>query len=119
TTFGASPGGGAISAADSVVTMTDCVAAGNSAYVGDAVSLWESNLVIFGVTSFTNNDADTDGGAIFAISNSTITVDAVVVESSYGGSSTHEGGSPVNSASISECRFFSNAAKEDGGALHI
>lgn len=71
----ASPDGGAIFAADSVVTMTDCVAAENFADNGGAVFLWQSHLEIFGVTSFTNNDADDDGGAIVAINNSTITVD--------------------------------------------
>lgn len=68
--------GGAISAVDSVVTMTDCVAAGNFADDhGGAVSLQGSRLDIFGLTSFTENNAGQFGGAIRATENSTITVD--------------------------------------------
>lgn len=74
-TIQAAPGGGAISATASVVTMTDCVAAGNVASNGGAVFLKGSRLDISGVTAFTENEADASGGAIFALANSTITVD--------------------------------------------
>eukprot|EP00752_Nemacystus_decipiens_P001402 g1387.t1 len=68
--------GGAISAVDSVVTMTDCVATGNVADVdGGAVSLQRSRLDVLGVTSFANNSARHTGGAIRATGNSSITVD--------------------------------------------
>lgn len=82
----AAPSGGAISASNSIVTMTNCVAAGNVAENGGAVFLKESHLGIFGVTAFTINEADSSGGAIFAIANSTVTVEGEANFSSNSGS---------------------------------
>lgn len=75
-TVEAAPGGGAIHASGSVVTMADCVASGNLADNGGAIFLEESRLGISGATAFVDNEADGSGGAIYAISNSTITVEA-------------------------------------------
>eukprot|EP00903_Cladosiphon_okamuranus_P016354 g15082.t1 len=72
---GSTGSGGAISAVDSVVTMTDCVVTGNVADdYGGAVSLQGSRLDVFGVTAFANNSAKLNGGAIRATGNSNITV---------------------------------------------
>lgn len=74
----ANAGGGAVSATDSMVTVTDCVVTGNVADDGGnggAFWLMASHLGLSGTTAFTDNDADEMGGAIFAIANVTITVE--------------------------------------------
>lgn len=71
----ANPGGGAVSATDSVVTVTDCVVAGNVAENGGAFWLMASHLGLSGMTAFTDNDAEAMGGVIFAVANATITVE--------------------------------------------
>lgn len=56
-------GGGALYASESTVTVTDCVFAGNyAAGNGGAINIRESRLEIRGVTTFTYNVADSDGG---------------------------------------------------------
>lgn len=55
--------GGMLYAADSVVTMTNCVIAGNAAGEdGGAVYLRDSHLEVYGVTTFERNVAGDDGG---------------------------------------------------------
>lgn len=98
-TVEAAPGGGAISASDSVVTMADCVASGNVAENGGAVFLKGSRLAISGATAFSDNEADGSAGAIFAISNSTVTV---------------EGGAEADFSRNSGSRF---ADEGQGGAI--
>lgn len=58
--------GGMLYATESVVTVTDCVIAGNMATEGGAVFLHESHLEIYGVTTFESNLARYDGGETFS-----------------------------------------------------
>lgn len=124
-TIDGAPGGGAITASNSVVTMTDCVATGNLAENGGAVFLEESHLGIFGATAFTANEADGRGGAIFARANSTITVEGEADFSSNSGSDALDEGSGgaidfsvASNLSIPGKATFRGNSVGGGGAVH-
>ena len=101
------PTGGAIVCVGSDPTISRCVFTGNAADRGGAIACWDGASPLITDSTFVDNAAAIDGGAIIARDSSAVLQDCVIRSSGGGGAAVHVGGS--GAVTIHGCVFDNNS----------
>ncbi len=107
--------GGAVFAQNSSCVLTNCVFKDNKAGDGGGVCYRENASPQLDNCMFMNNTADNDGGAVCAFETTTVRLDHCI----FMGNSARYGGAFKSdaSASLKDCDFQGNTAKDTGGGV--
>ncbi|MDR2756235.1 MAG: autotransporter domain-containing protein [Planctomycetaceae bacterium] len=118
--------GGAIyaeSGGTSILTFKeDAVFTSNSADMGGAVGLYESIMNVTGKVTFSENTAETDGGALWLESDATLTIGGNATFSKNSATGNNAGAIYANGGTLTFGGTFTaeeNQAYSSGGAMHI